>query len=1494
MPKTSNQIRLLKSLSKVASVTVILIGCLVILGEMFEVAILKSIPPGLETMKVHTALGLMGVGLSLWLWHWRNQVAQVHKLRRRRQRKSQSLSHISLFLFYTLCAFAIALGLLELIEYGFEVDFGIDQFLLKLFPEAVDSEPRGRTAPNTALNFLMLGSAMVLLTKKLYLPAQVFSVATFFVAFLGLIGHAYQVTEFYNAGFDTDMTLYGSVAFILLSLGVLGACSNQGEMKVITSERAGGVMARRLLPLVTCIPPLIGWLILLAYRSDTAVIPFTITLVSNNSRLPFAIALFSVLNVIVFAGVVWWNARRLNTLDRQRQQFFQALTESERRFRAIFEQTFQFIGLLAPDGTLLELNQTLAGFNHEVVRGRPFWEHPAWQNAPGTQNRVQTAITQAASGEFVRYELTLPKAEGEQASFDFSIKPVKNEAGRVVLLIPEAREITERKQAEEALQRTNTELTQVNEQLQQEISQHQQSQKALAQREHYLMTLVEVQNCLLAHQGDEDYYTPVLEQLGPASGATRVYIFENHRDEMGNLFMSQRAEWYAEGIRPALDNPRLQNLPYDNFFPRWREKLEQGETIAGIVAEFPPGERILLEEQGILSILVLPLSVSGELFGFIGFENCHEARVWDASEESLLRAAAATLSLQCDRVYAETNLQESESKFRQIAEKIREVFFIYSLQQRRALYVSPAYEELWGRSCQSFYDHPRSSVECIHPEDYQRVIDAFSEEIEYGTEFDQEYRIIRPDGDIRWIWTRSSPVFNQAGMVSQLVGIAEDISKRKQAEETLRRANEQLETRVEQRTAELASSNESLRREMEERQQAEERFRRAVMNAPLPTIIHAEDGEILQINQAWTNLSGYSHDEIPTIADWTEKTGQGITTQTHVAQLHDLDERVNEGEFTIITAEGSSCVWDFSSAPLGNLPDGRHLMISMAADITQRKQAELALRESEARFRHLVEANIIGVFFFTDFMTGAIAEANDAFLETIGYTRADLQAGKVNVVQMTPPEYQSQIRQTQKQLCSERSCSSFEKEYIRKDGTRVPVLIGCTLMGGQEQEGVCFVIDISDRVLAEKALQTRLQQQAAVAQLGQEALFDSELSTLFDEAAALVAQNLNLEYCQLLELLPDGETLLLRSGVGWQPGLVGNATLGTSTDFQAGYTLLSHQPVIIEDMRTETRFQGSSLLLDHGVVSGLSVAIESKGYPFGVLAAHTSKQRTFTQEDINFLQAVANVLTMAIENGQANKEIHQLNENLEQRVAERTQQLEEVNQELESFSYTVSHDLRAPLRAMQGFSQALLEDYSDQLDSVGQEYTQRIVTASSRLDTLIQDLLAYSRLGRSDIEINSVDLSAIIESVLSSLEAEVQAQQAQITVSSPLPKVKGNLLILTQAITNLITNALKFVASGVQPQVCVWADEQDNWVRLWVEDNGIGIAPEHSSQIFSVFDRLHGIETYPGTGIGLAIVHKGVERLGGACGVDSEIGQGSRFWMELPKAVSSQEVEQSE
>lgn len=165
----------------------------------------------------------------------------------------------------------------------------------------------------------------------------------------------------------------------------------------------------------------------------------------------------------------------------------------------------------------------------------------------------------------------------------------------------------------------------------------------------------------------------------------------------------------------------------------------------------------------------------------------------------------------------------------------------------------------------------------------------------------------------------------------------------------------------------------------------------------------------------------------------------------------------------------------------------------------------------------------------------------------------------------------------------------------------------------------------------EEELSARIQQQAAVAKLGQNALLGIELSKLFDEAVSIAAKTLDVEYCKVLELLSDGEALLLRSGVGWKDGLVGHATVGAKDNSQAGYTLLSSEPVIVEDLRTETRFNGPALLHEHGVVSGMSVIIHGKVRPFGILGVHTTRKKSFTKDDIHFLQAVANVLASAIE-----------------------------------------------------------------------------------------------------------------------------------------------------------------------------------------------------------------------------------------------------------------------
>ncbi|MBD1888816.1 CHASE3 domain-containing protein [Coleofasciculus sp. FACHB-SPT9] len=338
--------------------------------------------------------------------------------------------------------------------------------------------------------------------------------------------------------------------------------------------------------------------------------------------------------------------------------------------------------------------------------------------------------------------------------------------------------------------------------------------------------------------------------------------------------------------------------------------------------------------------------------------------------------------------------------------------------------------------------------------------------------------------------------------------------------------------------------------------------------------------------------------------------------------------------------------------------------------------------------------------------------------------------------------------------------------------------------------------------------------------------------------------------------------------------------------------------------------------MGEGQSSCMTVPLRVEENLLGELILSATEPATFNPEHQEIATEVANQLAIAMQQAELREQLEQNNAQLEQRVSDRTVQLQEANAELEAFAYSVSHDLRAPLRAMQGFSHALLEDYSDSLDAIGQDYAQRIITASQRMDTLIQDLLDYSRLSRTEIRLQPIHLEAVVVEVLAQLEPELRQKQVQVTVEPPLPQIVGHRTTLIQVLTNLLNNAIKFIAPGVQPQVRVWAEVRERgeaeeqgivetraiastaeepesnqpsassqfWVRLWIEDNGIGIAPEHQQRIFRVFERLHGIESYPGTGIGLAIVRKGLERMGGHAGVESQAGEGSRFWIDLPKA----------
>jgi signal transduction histidine kinase len=240
-------------------------------------------------------------------------------------------------------------------------------------------------------------------------------------------------------------------------------------------------------------------------------------------------------------------------------------------------------------------------------------------------------------------------------------------------------------------------------------------------------------------------------------------------------------------------------------------------------------------------------------------------------------------------------------------------------------------------------------------------------------------------------------------------------------------------------------------------------------------------------------------------------------------------------------------------------------------------------------------------------------------------------------------------------------------------------------------------------------------------------------------------------------------------------------------------------------------------------------------------------------------------------------------EQLEKLVSERTAALQDTIAQLEGFSYSITHDMRGPLRAITSYAQLLRQEFSGGLPEEAHGYLERIAESCTRLDRLIQDVLQYSRLGRDEIPTESVNVDKLLRTVIAEYPA-LQGHRDRITFECPVPPVRANSAALSQCLSNLLINAVKFMPAGRDPEVHVSCEHSNHHVRISVRDNGIGIKPEHQQQIFGAFKRLHHVHQYEGTGIGLAIVKRAVERMHGSVGVQSELGHGSCFWIELPKA----------
>jgi PAS domain S-box-containing protein len=487
------------------------------------------------------------------------------------------------------------------------------------------------------------------------------------------------------------------------------------------------------------------------------------------------------------------------------------------------------------------------------------------------------------------------------------------------------------------------------------------------------------------------------------------------------------------------------------------------------------------------------------------------------------------------------------------------------------------------------------------------------------------------------------------------------------------------------------------------------------------------------------------------------------------------------------------------------------------------------------KFRLLVEG-IKGYAIFMLDVRGFVTAWNPGAERLFGYSSDEIIGQHLSC--LFPPE----IRDVAAAELDKAHSDTFESEgwRIRRDGSRFWAESLTTPLRDQQGRHRGFARTTRD-LSEKKEVEAALSRQAALLNLALDAIFVHDL---------------------------DGRIVFWNRGAqelyGWKEAEVKG---------HSPHQLLATEfPQPLDEIKarllTKGRWEGE---LRHKTRAGTFVDVVSRW----------SLQRSETGEPTAILEITRDVTDQK----RIDAELRKSKTELEHRVAERTAELREVNDELEAFAYSVSHDLRAPLRAMGGLSQALLEDYADRLDELGKEYAEHIQIAAEHMDRLILDLLAYSRLGRERIVLTPVALDDVADDALGQVADEAWRRNAHITIEKPLPIVLAHRPTLVQMLVNLLSNAVKFVATGEKPRVHVRGELRGDHGRLWVADNGIGIAPEHHERIFKVFERLHGVEAYPGTGIGLSIVRKGAERMRGRAGVESTPQAGSRFWVELQRAT---------
>jgi len=681
------------------------------------------------------------------------------------------------------------------------------------------------------------------------------------------------------------------------------------------------------------------------------------------------------------------------------------------------------------------------------------------------------------------------------------------------------------------------------------------------------------------------------------------------------------------------------------------------------------------------------------------------------------------------------------------------------------------------------------------------------------------------------------------------------------------------------------------------------RFQTAFETSPLSmSMVKAESGEFVIVNPAWTELFGYTAEEV---------TGQSIDTMTIWPSIEECqryrnhvmrDEMVRGFETRLKRRNGDLAEVLLNSSKI--LLGGETHILSIIIDVTEQNRINRQLHKTEILQGAILDNAGHAIISATP--DGIITTFNGAAEQMLGYKSEEMIGKQTPAVFHDEAEIEQRARQFSAEL--KRSVepgfdvfvirsklglpNEYEWTYVRKDGSTFPVLLTVTAIrdeNGNITGYLGLAIDITERKKAEQILRAseyRLarQKQAVVDLAHAQRDASGRLDILIQTTTELLCTALSVQRASVWSYR-DSESLI--KCLDLYTADTGKHDAGMVLEYAANpayFEALKHERVIsAHNASSDPATSGFAniYLRPNNIGAMMDATILRGSEPIGVVCfENVGEPRVWTIDEQNFAVAVADFISLSMElhhHQQTTEELQLYKENLEELVATRTRELQSVNKELEAFSYSVSHDLRAPLRGIDGFSLALLEDYGNELSEEGAEYLVRVRKAAGRMDKLIDDLLNLSRISRREMHREKTNLSKISEEIVDHYRSIDPERRVSVSISPGL-EADGDPNLLRIVMDNLIGNAWKYSSKNPDARIEIGATDVDGVHAIYVRDNGVGFDMAYSSKLFGAFQRLHNPADFPGSGIGLATVNRIINRHGGRLWAEGEVNRGAVFY----------------